>query len=103
MTRRLENRHALLTGALGGVGLAVTTAYLAQGPRCTAVDVAREPARELAALIAQHREDLDKLVEALLQREELLKEEIDAILQRHKPENNEVRTEDKGFAPGSQK
>ena len=58
MTRRLENRHALLTGAAGGIGLAVTTAYLAEGARCTAVDVAKEPSRELAALMAQHGDRL---------------------------------------------
>jgi D-sorbitol dehydrogenase (acceptor) len=53
LTQRLENRHALLTGAAGGIGLAVTRAYLAEGARCTAVDVAKEPSGELAALIAQ--------------------------------------------------
>ena len=37
MSLLLENRHALLTGAAGGIGLAVTAAYLAQGARCTAV------------------------------------------------------------------
>lgn len=58
MSRRLENRHALLTGAAGGIGLAVTAAYLAEGARCTAVDVAREPARELAELMAQHHNEL---------------------------------------------
>jgi len=58
MSRRLENRHALLTGAAGGIGLAVTTAYLAEGARCTAVDVAREPSRELAELVEQHRDRL---------------------------------------------
>ena len=58
MTQRLENRHALLTGAAGGIGLAVTTAYLAEGARCTAVDVAKEPSRELAALISQHSDRL---------------------------------------------
>ena len=58
MSRRLENRHALLTGAAGGIGLAVTTAYLAEGACCTAVDVAREPSRELVELIAHHRDRL---------------------------------------------
>ena len=48
---RLQDRHALLTGAAGGIGLAVTTAYLAQGARCTAADMAQEPSRELAALM----------------------------------------------------
>jgi D-sorbitol dehydrogenase (acceptor) len=58
MTRRLEDRHALLTGAAGGIGLAVTAAYLAQGARCTAADLAQEPSRELAALMAGHGDRL---------------------------------------------
>ena len=58
MTRRLENRHALLTGAGGGIGLAVTAAYLENGARCTAVDMARDPSEELAALIAAHKDRL---------------------------------------------
>jgi D-sorbitol dehydrogenase (acceptor) len=58
MIRRLENRHALLTGAAGGIGLAVTAAYLENGARCTAVDVARDPSKELAALIAAHKDRL---------------------------------------------
>jgi D-sorbitol dehydrogenase (acceptor) len=62
MTRRLENRHALLTGAAGGIGLAVTAAFLAEGARCTAVDVAKDSSRELAALIAQHGDRLQYVV-----------------------------------------
>lgn len=58
MTRRLQSRHALLTGAAGGIGLAVTRAYLAEGARCTVVDVAQEPSGELAALMAQHGDRL---------------------------------------------
>lgn len=58
MTRRLEERHALLTGAAGGIGLAVTEAFLAHGARCTAVDMGSRPSRELAALIAQHGDRL---------------------------------------------
>jgi D-sorbitol dehydrogenase (acceptor) len=34
-SRRLQSRHALLTGAGGGIGLAVTEAFLAAGARCT--------------------------------------------------------------------
>ena len=37
---RLAGKHALLTGAGGGIGLAVARAYLAQGACCTAVDLA---------------------------------------------------------------
>src|SRR5579859_3846576 len=58
MTLRLENRHALLTGAAGGIGLAVTAAYLENGARCTAVDVARDPSKELAALMARNKDRL---------------------------------------------
>ena len=39
---RLAGKHALLTGAGGGIGLAVTRAYLAQGACCTVVDLAPE-------------------------------------------------------------
>ena len=57
-TQRLAGHHALLTGAGGGIGLAVTQAYLAAGALCTAVDLAREPNAELAALLAQYPECL---------------------------------------------
>jgi D-sorbitol dehydrogenase (acceptor) len=36
----------------------VTTAYLAEGARCTAVDLAKDPSRELAALMARHGDRL---------------------------------------------
>jgi len=55
---RLSSRHALLTGAGGGIGLAVTEAYLAEGARCTAVDVAAEPGPGLASLLARHGDRL---------------------------------------------
>ena len=52
--QRLQGRHALLTGAGGGIGLAVTAAFLAEGARCTAVDLAERPSAELAELQARH-------------------------------------------------
>jgi NAD(P)-dependent dehydrogenase (short-subunit alcohol dehydrogenase family) len=55
---RLAGRHALLTGAGGGIGLAVTTAFLAEGAHCTAVDLAAEPSAALAALIGRHGDRL---------------------------------------------
>jgi NAD(P)-dependent dehydrogenase (short-subunit alcohol dehydrogenase family) len=60
MTRslRLQGRHALLTGAGGGIGLAVTAAYLAQGARCTATDLGAAPSAGLAELLARHPEQL---------------------------------------------
>jgi D-sorbitol dehydrogenase (acceptor) len=51
---RLQSRHALLTGAGGGIGLAVTEAFLEEGAHCTAVDLAPRPSPGLAALLARH-------------------------------------------------
>lgn len=58
MSDRLAGRHALLTGAAGGIGLAVTKAYLDEGARCTAVDMAAEPSPALAKLIVLHGDRL---------------------------------------------
>jgi D-sorbitol dehydrogenase (acceptor) len=56
--QRLRGRHALLTGAGGGIGLAVTAAYLREGARCTAVDLAAEPSDGLRALRATFPQSL---------------------------------------------
>lgn len=53
-TARLQGRHALITGANGGIGLAVTEAYLKEEAICTAVDLAATPSAELAALAQQY-------------------------------------------------
>ena len=53
MSSRLANQHALLTGANGGIGLAVTAAYVAQGASCTVVDMAAQPSPLLTQLIQQ--------------------------------------------------
>jgi len=58
MNPRLENRHALLTGAAGGIGLAVTEAYLAEGARCTASDLMAQPSPELAMLMNRYADRL---------------------------------------------
>lgn len=47
-------KHALLTGAAGGIGLAVATAYLLEGAKCTVADIGARPTPELAALMAMH-------------------------------------------------
>ena len=57
MADQLAGRHALITGAGGGIGLAVTGAYLREGARCTAVDL-REPSAEMQALLAAHPDRL---------------------------------------------
>jgi D-sorbitol dehydrogenase (acceptor) len=56
--QRLASRHALLTGAGGGIGLAVTEAFLAEGAHCTAVDLAPQPSAGLAALLARYADRL---------------------------------------------
>ena len=38
MSERLKNRHVLLTGAGGGIGLAVAEACMAEGARCSVID-----------------------------------------------------------------
>jgi D-sorbitol dehydrogenase (acceptor) len=81
MNGRLNDRHALLTGAGGGIGLAVTRAYLVEGARCTVVDIADQPSPELARLLADHEgrahylrcdvsqvAEIDSLIEAARER-----------------------------------
>jgi len=51
---RLQGKHALLTGAAGGIGLAVAQAYVREGAKCTIADLGNEPSSALAALIAAH-------------------------------------------------
>ena len=58
MAEQLASTHALITGAGGGIGLAVTKAYLEEGARCSAADIASAPSAELQALIARHPQKL---------------------------------------------
>jgi D-sorbitol dehydrogenase (acceptor) len=55
---RLAGRHALLTGAGGGIGLAVAEAFLQHGACCTAVDLTAEPGPALAQLQARYPQQL---------------------------------------------
>jgi D-sorbitol dehydrogenase (acceptor) len=54
----LASRHALVTGAGGGIGLAVTAAYLNAGARCSASDLAAEPSPGMQALLDAHPDHL---------------------------------------------
>ncbi len=49
---RLAGKHALLTGAGGGIGLAVARAYLEQGATCSVVDLAPQPSAAYAEAVA---------------------------------------------------
>ena len=58
MSEQLGAHHALITGAGGGIGLAVTKAYLDEGARCTAVDLGAAAPAELAVLIEGYADRL---------------------------------------------
>ena len=58
MSEQLKGAHALITGAGGGIGLAVTRAWLDEGANCTAVDLGAAPPAALASLIASHPDQL---------------------------------------------
>jgi D-sorbitol dehydrogenase (acceptor) len=79
MSGRLQDKHILLTGAGGGIGLAVALAFLAEGARCTVTDMAAAPPAELGALGASDRvqylsaditkmDQIDSLLDAAEQR-----------------------------------
>ena len=51
MSTRLQTKNAILTGAAGGIGLAVANAYLHHGARCTVADIHAQPTPELADLM----------------------------------------------------
>ena len=55
---RLDQRHAVLTGAGGGIGAAVAAAYLREGARCTLVDLSPTPSPAVDALTGQYPEQL---------------------------------------------
>ena len=51
---RLATHHALLTGAGGGIGLAVAAAYLREGASCTVADLAPSPSAAVRDLLARY-------------------------------------------------
>ena len=51
---RLVSRHALLTGAGGGIGLAVAEAYLEEGASCTVADLASHAPAAVADAMARY-------------------------------------------------
>jgi D-sorbitol dehydrogenase (acceptor) len=54
MSKKLNGKHALLTGAGGGIGLAVAQAYLREGARCTVADLAAQPSDAFKAATAEY-------------------------------------------------
>ena len=56
MSLRLAGRHALLTGAGGGIGLAAATAFLREGAHCSIVDIAAQAPAAVQELLSRHPE-----------------------------------------------
>lgn len=56
--KRLQGKHALLTGANGGIGLAVTEAYLRHGALCNVIDLPPQASAEFMALQQQFPQQL---------------------------------------------
>jgi D-sorbitol dehydrogenase (acceptor) len=54
MTGRLAQRHVLITGGGGGIGLAIAEACLAEGARCTLADRPADPPGDAALLRRKH-------------------------------------------------
>ena len=61
MTARLDNKHAILTGAGGGIGAAVAAAYLREGARCTIVDMAAQPSQAVQDLATRYPDQMQYL------------------------------------------
>ncbi len=68
MTGRLQDRHALLTGAGGGIGVAVAAAFLREGARCSVVDIADKPSHEVKLLASQYGDRLNYIAADITQR-----------------------------------
>ncbi|GER12943.1 L-iditol 2-dehydrogenase [Variovorax boronicumulans] len=58
MSGRLQDRHVLLTGAGGGIGLAVAEACIAEGARCSVIDRATAAPEAVRALQQAHPDAL---------------------------------------------
>lgn len=81
---RLASRHALLTGAGGGIGLAVAEAYLAEGASCTVADLAPQAPPALAEVMARHPAQL-QYVQADVTSAESVRELLAAARRRFGP------------------
>ncbi|GHA68831.1 sorbitol dehydrogenase [Formosimonas limnophila] len=55
---KLQGKHAILTGAAGGIGLAVAQAYLHEGAKCTILDINEQAPDELKSIMAQYPNQL---------------------------------------------
>ncbi len=61
MSMRLQDRHVLVTGGGGGIGLAIAQACLEEGAVCSVVDVAEQPPQALQGLLVRRPDALHYL------------------------------------------
>jgi NAD(P)-dependent dehydrogenase (short-subunit alcohol dehydrogenase family) len=71
MTARLKGKHALLTGAAGGIGLAVAQGYLEQGAVCTVADIGAQATPALASLMEQYPQSVQYLATDITRSEQI--------------------------------
>ncbi len=79
---RLAGKHALLTGAGGGIGLAVARAYLEQGATCSVVDLAAQPSAAYAEVLAGFQDRVQYLSADITQIDR-----IDALVAAPRPDS----------------
>ena len=91
MTARLDKKHAILTGAGGGIGVAVAAAYLREGARCTIVDLSPQASLAVLELAAQYPERVHYLsadVTKSADRERIVAEAVEKFGPLHVLYNN---------------
>lgn len=78
MSARLTQRHVLVTGAGGGIGLAIAEACLAEGARCSVVDRAPAVPEAVRALQARHPDALHYIAADVTDRAAIARLVLDA-------------------------
>jgi D-sorbitol dehydrogenase (acceptor) len=78
MSARLAQRHVLVTGAGGGIGLAIAEACLSEGARCSVVDRTTDTPEAVRALQARHPEALHYIAADVTDRAAIARLVLDA-------------------------
>lgn len=78
MSARLAQRHVLVTGAGGGIGLAIAEACLSEGARCSVVDRATDTPEAVRALQAHHPDALHYIAADVTDRAAIARLVLDA-------------------------
>ena len=78
MSARLAQRHVLVTGAGGGIGLAIAEACLSEGARCSVVDRTTDTPEAVRALQARHPDALHYIAADVTDRAAIARLVLDA-------------------------